>query len=146
MIISRRRRGCSKDVNSVIDAQLFWELPFTVTLTYLASVKENVYFSEFNVVPLLVPLKTVEKEDPSVDVAMTKLLVLWFPENHAISTLQMVSVDPKSIRIHEPIPRFDHLVLRLLSSTSFAARCRHYHLQIRCSRGDYYYKFVHEHH
>jgi hypothetical protein len=26
-------------------------------------------------------------------------------------------VDPKSARIHEPTPRFDHLVFRLLSST-----------------------------
>ena len=35
-------------------AQLFAVLPFTVTLTYLASVAGMVYFSEFSVVPLLV--------------------------------------------------------------------------------------------
>ena len=48
-------------------------MPFTVTLIYLASVEENVYFSEFSVVPLLVPVKTVENKEPSVDAVMTKI-------------------------------------------------------------------------
>jgi hypothetical protein len=58
--------------SSVIDAQVFAVLPFTVTLTYLASVAGITYFSEFSVVPLLSPLNLLVNVVPSVDVAMTK--------------------------------------------------------------------------
>ena len=47
-------------------------LPLTVTRTYLAFVEAKVYFSEFNVVPLLSPLNLLVNVVPSVDVAMTK--------------------------------------------------------------------------
>jgi hypothetical protein len=76
-----------------------------------------IYFSEFNVVPLLVPVNLLANEMPSVDVAMAKLYRLSFPFHHAISTLQIFLLVPKSARIHEPNPGFDHLVLRLLSRT-----------------------------
>jgi hypothetical protein len=75
------------------------------------------YFSEFNVVPLLVPVSLLTNVVPSVEVAIAKLYRLSFPLNHAISTLQIVLVVPKSARIHEPIVGFDHFVLRLLSRT-----------------------------
>src|SRR5438093_3871228 len=75
------------------------------------------YFSEFNVVPLLLPVNLLTNVVPSVDVAIAKLYCLSFPFYHAISTLQIFLVVPKSARIHEPTPGFDHLVLRLLSST-----------------------------
>jgi len=61
-----------KTSNSVTDAQLFAVLPFTVTLTYLASVAGMVYFSEFSVVPLLSPLNLLVNVVPSVDVDITK--------------------------------------------------------------------------
>ena len=73
------------------------------------------YFSEFRVLPLLVPLSLLTNVVPSVEVAIAKLYFLSFPLNHAISTLQIVLVVPKSARIHEPTSGFDHLVLRLLS-------------------------------
>ena len=47
-------------------------LPFTVILTYLASVAAKVYFSEFSVVPLLSPVNLLVNVVPLVDVAMTK--------------------------------------------------------------------------
>ena len=75
------------------------------------------YFSEFSVVPLLELVNLVVNVVPSVDVAITKLYRLSFPFYHAISTLQILLVDPKSARIHEPTPGFDHLVIRLLSRT-----------------------------
>ena len=75
------------------------------------------YFSEFSVVPLLVPLSLLTNVVPSVEVDIAKLYCLSFPLNHAISTLQIVFVVPRSARIHEPAPGFDHLVLRLLSRT-----------------------------
>ena len=61
-----------KTSSSTIFAQLFAVLPFTVTLTYLASVAGMMYFSEFSVVPLLSPLNLLVNVVPSVDVAMTK--------------------------------------------------------------------------
>ena len=76
--------------SSVIEAQAFTVLPFTVTLTYLALVDGMVYFSEFNVVPLLLVVNTLLNVVPSVDVAITKLFCLVFPLYHAMSTLQMV--------------------------------------------------------
>ena len=88
---------------------------FQFHLTNLAWVEEKMYFSEFNVVPLLIPVNLVLKVVPSVDVAIEKVYRLSFPFHHAISTLQIFLVVPKSARIHEPNPGFDHLVLRLLS-------------------------------
>jgi hypothetical protein len=41
--------------------------------------------------------------------------IFLFSYVHAISTLQMLLVDPTSARMDEPVPRFAHLVL--LSST-----------------------------
>jgi hypothetical protein len=59
--------------SSVIDAQLFTLLPFTVTLTNLTlSTVGKVYFSELSVVPLLSPLNFWLNEFPSVDVDMVK--------------------------------------------------------------------------
>ena len=63
--------------------------PFTVTLMYLALVEAKVYFSEFNVVPLLSPLNLLVNVVPSVDVAITKWYCCIFPNGHAMSTLQM---------------------------------------------------------
>ena len=97
--------------------KLGFVFPFTVTLMYLASVEGMVYFSEFNVVPLLSPLNLLVNVVPSVDVAITKWYCSIFPNAHAMSTLQMFLVDPRSARIQEPIPVFDHLVFKLLSST-----------------------------
>jgi hypothetical protein len=76
--------------SSVIEAQAFTVLPFTVTLTYLALVDGMVYFSEFNVVPLLLVVNTLVNVVPSVDVAITKLFCLVFPLYHAMSTLQIL--------------------------------------------------------
>ena len=90
-------------------------LPLIVIFTYLALVKEMMYFSEFSVVPLLLPLSLLTNVVPSVEVAIAKLYCLSFPLYHAISTLQIVFFAPKSARIHEPTSGFDHLVLRLLS-------------------------------
>ena len=60
-------------LSSVIDAQLFTLLPFTVTLTNLTlSTVGKVYFSEFSVVPLLSPLNLCVNEFPSVDVDIVK--------------------------------------------------------------------------
>ena len=67
--------------------------------------------------PLLVPVNLVENVLPSVDVAIATLYRLSFPFHHAMSTLQIVFDVPKSARIHEPGPGFDHLVSRLLSRT-----------------------------
>jgi len=75
------------------------------------------YFSEFSVVPLLVPLSLLTNVVPSVEVDIAKLYCLSLPLYQAISTLQIVFDVPKSARIHEPTPGFDHLVLRLLSRT-----------------------------
>src|SRR4030095_5383437 len=61
-----------KTSSSAIFAQLLAVLPFTVTLTYLASVAGMTYFSEFSVVPLLSPLNLLVNVVPSVDVAITK--------------------------------------------------------------------------
>ena len=62
-----------KTSSSVIDAQVFAVLPLTVTLTYLALTGVvKVYFSEFNVVPLLSPLNLGVNVVPSVDVDITK--------------------------------------------------------------------------
>jgi hypothetical protein len=52
-----------------------------------------------------------------VDVATIKLFLRSFPLYYAISTLQMLLVDPKFASIHEPTPGFDHFVLRQLSRT-----------------------------
>jgi hypothetical protein len=84
---------------------------------YLAFVEPIMYFSEFSVVPLLELVNLLVYVVPSLDVAITKLYRLSFPFHHAMSTLQIPLVDPKSARIHEPIPGFDHFVLRLLSRT-----------------------------
>jgi hypothetical protein len=62
-----------KTSSSVIDAQLFAVLPFTVILTYRASVAEIVYFSGFRVLPLLVLVNLVVKAVPSVEVEITNL-------------------------------------------------------------------------
>jgi hypothetical protein len=80
-------------------------------------VEVRLYLSEFRVVPLLVPVNLVVNVVPSIDVAITKLYRLSLPFHHAMSTLQILLVVPKSARIHEPIPGLDHLVLRLLSIT-----------------------------
>ena len=59
--------------SSVIDAQLFTLLPFTVTLTNLTlSTVGKVYFSEFSVVPLLSPLNLWVNVVPSVEVDIVK--------------------------------------------------------------------------
>ena len=90
-------------------------LPFTVTLTYLAFVEGMIYFSEFTVVPLLSPLNLLVNVVPSVDVAITKWYWRVFPLYHAMSTLQMFWLEPRSVRIHWPIPELDHLVPKLFS-------------------------------
>ena len=82
--------------SSVIDAQVFAVLPFTVTLTYLALVAGMTYFSEFSVVPLLLPVNTFVNVVPSVDVEITKLFCLSLPLYHAIFTLQIFLLEPKS--------------------------------------------------
>ena len=75
------------------------------------------YFSEFSVVPLLVLVSLLVNVVPSVDVAITKLYARSFPLYHAMSTLQMFLVDPKSAVINWPTPKLDHLVFKLLSRT-----------------------------
>ena len=105
-------------LNSVILAQLFRVFPLTVILTYLPVVPPGKrYVSGERVVPLLLPVNTFVKVVPSFETDITKLFCRVFPLYHAISTLQMFIFDPKSAWIHEPIPGFDHLVLRLLSKT-----------------------------
>ena len=47
--------------SSVIDAQVFAVLPFTVTLTYLASVAGIVYFSEFTCSTTTIATKLIGK-------------------------------------------------------------------------------------
>ena len=87
--------------SSVIDAQVFAVLPFTVTLTYFTlGVLAKVYFSELSVVPLLEPLNTFVNVVPSVDVAITKLEERSFPLYHAMSTMQMVLGAPRSAVIN----------------------------------------------
>ena len=89
-----------KTSSSVIDAQSFAVLPFTVTLTYLASVAGMKYFSEFSVVPLLVLVSLLVNVVPSVEVDITKLYARSFHLYHAMSTLQMFLVDPRSAAIN----------------------------------------------
>src|ERR1044071_9433023 len=77
----------------------------------------KVYFSRFNVVPLLLLVSTFVNVVPSLEIEMSKFFCLSLPLYHAIFTLQMFLPVPKSTCIHEPFPKLDHLVLRLLSST-----------------------------
>ena len=83
--------------------------------TYLAVTSGKSYFSEDDVVPLLLPVNTFVKVVPSFETDITKLFCRSFPLYQAISTLETVFCTPKSALIHEPIALFDHLVLRLLS-------------------------------
>jgi hypothetical protein len=59
---------------------------------------------------------------PSVDVDITKLFTLTSPLYHAILMLQMFLADPKSSRNHEPLPKTDHKVLKLLSTALFGGK------------------------
>ena len=89
----------------------------TVILRYLALVSSKLYFSGLSVEPLLLLLDILENFTPSFDADITKLFCLSFPLYHAILTLQIFLLVPKSSCIHEPTPLLDHLVLRLLSRT-----------------------------
>jgi hypothetical protein len=101
---------------SVIDAQLFSVLPLTVILTNLASIPIGIlYFSNDEVVPLLLSENIFVNEMPSSDTEIVKLFCLGLPRYQAISTLHMLFFDPRSACIQEPLPLFDQRVLRLLS-------------------------------
>ena len=65
--------------------------------------------------PLLIPVKTLVKDVPSFETDITKLTVLSFPLYQAILTLQMALSLLKSTVIDDPMPKSDHLVLRLPS-------------------------------
>src|ERR687897_58986 len=82
---------------SVILAQLFSVLPFTVILTNFPSVPEGkLYFSKPVAVPLLPPSNTFLKTDPSSETDIVKTFCLMSPLYHAISTLQIFAGEPKS--------------------------------------------------
>ena len=85
---------------------------------YLPSAPEGIaYLSGDVVFPLLVLRNFSENEVPSTDDEITKLFCRTSPRYQEISTLQIFFFDPKSSWIQEPIPRLDHLLLRLPSRT-----------------------------
>ena len=72
--------------------------------TYRADVVGITYLSNDNVLPLLFDDKMSLYVVPSVEVAITKLLSLASPLYHAIFTLQIFLLEPKSNEIQEPLP------------------------------------------
>src|SRR5215208_4223937 len=100
---------------SVILDQLFSVFPVTVILIYLPMVSGTLYDSSPVVLPLLCPENIGAKLIPSLDTEIVKLFTRRSPLYHATSTLQIGWDSPKLYWIHEGNPRFDHLVLILLS-------------------------------
>ena len=72
--------------------------------------------------PALLDVNTSLNVLPSVEVDITKLFTLTSPLYHAMLILQMFLLDPKSSCIHEPLPKTDHKVLKLLSTTLFGGK------------------------
>ena len=104
-----------KTLASEILTQSLREEPVTVICRFLEAMSGRSYLSDSEEVPLLEFITRGFQDSVSFETDIVKLMTRSFPLYQAISILHRNLSAPKSKVMNEPKPRFDHLVLKLLS-------------------------------